>query len=66
LQQPKILVMDEWLTVGDAEFQEKAEQRLNEIIQKTSILVIATHSPALVQRVCNRMIQLDRGALVTA
>lgn len=65
LQQPEILVMDEWLTVGDADFQEKAQQRLQEIIKKTSVLVIATHSPELVQQVCNRMIRLERGALIT-
>jgi lipopolysaccharide transport system ATP-binding protein len=65
LQQPEILVMDEWLTVGDADFQEKAQQRLNDIVQKSSILVIATHSPKLVGQVCNRMIQLERGALIT-
>jgi lipopolysaccharide transport system ATP-binding protein len=64
LQQPEILVMDEWLSVGDADFQEKSQQRLSEIINKTSIMVIATHSPELVQRVCNRMIQLERGSLV--
>ena len=63
LQQPEILVMDEWLTVGDADFQGKAQQRLDEIIKKTSILVIATHSPALVQQVCNRMIRLERGVV---
>jgi lipopolysaccharide transport system ATP-binding protein len=66
VEQPEILVMDEWLTVGDADFQEKAQQRLDEIIKKTSILVIATHSPALVRQVCNRMIMLERGALITA
>jgi lipopolysaccharide transport system ATP-binding protein len=65
LQQPDILVMDEWLNVGDADFQEKAQQRLDEIIKKTSILVIATHSPELVKQVCNRMIRLERGALIT-
>jgi lipopolysaccharide transport system ATP-binding protein len=65
LQQPEILVMDEWLTVGDAEFQEKAQQRLGEIVKKTSILVIATHSPPLVEQVCNRMIKLERGVLIT-
>ena len=64
LQQPEILVMDEWLTVGDAEFQEKAQQRLKHIVKKTSILIIATHSPELVQRTCNRMIRLERGSLV--
>lgn len=64
LVQPEILVMDEWLNVGDTEFQQKAQQRLNEIVKKSSILVIATHSPDLVSQVCNRTVRLDRGALI--
>jgi lipopolysaccharide transport system ATP-binding protein len=65
IQPPDILVMDEWLTVGDADFQEKAQHRLKEIVDKSSILVIATHSPALVEKVCNRTIRLERGALMS-
>lgn len=64
LEQPEILVMDEWLSVGDADFQEKSQQRLNQIIKKTNILVIATHSVELVQRLCNRMIKLERGTMI--
>lgn len=65
LQQPAILVMDEWLTVGDADFQEKSQKRLGEIIDKTSILVLASHSEELVRRICNRVIRLERGCLVS-
>jgi lipopolysaccharide transport system ATP-binding protein len=65
LQQPEIFVMDEWLTVGDAEFNEKAQKKLREIIQNTSILIIATHSPQLVEQTCNQAIKLERGALVS-
>lgn len=65
MQQPDILVMDEWLTVGDADFQEKAQHRLQEIVNKSSILVIATHSLGLVEKVCNRTIRLERGALMS-
>jgi lipopolysaccharide transport system ATP-binding protein len=65
MQQPDILVMDEWLTVGDADFQQKAQHRLQEIVNKSSILVIATHSLALVEKVCNRTIRLERGALMS-
>lgn len=63
LQQPEILVMDEWLTVGDEDFQEKAQVRLNEVIDKSSILVLATHSPELVDQVCNRIVKLERGVM---
>jgi lipopolysaccharide transport system ATP-binding protein len=63
IEQPDILVMDEWLTVGDTDFQDKAQRRLNEIVLKSSILVIASHSPDLVSKVCNRVVRLDRGRL---
>jgi lipopolysaccharide transport system ATP-binding protein len=66
LVQPEILLMDEWLNVGDADFQDKAQHRLQEIVNKSSILVIATHSPELVAQVCNRTIRLERGALVAS
>lgn len=64
LIQPEILLMDEWLTVGDADFQDKVQERLREIIKKSSILVIATHSPELVKQICNRAIRLERGAVM--
>jgi lipopolysaccharide transport system ATP-binding protein len=60
---PQILLMDEWLSVGDAGFQEKAEQRLNELVQSTNILVIASHSRELISKVCNRLIWLEHGKI---
>ena len=45
-----VLLMDEWLAVGDSEFQEKAAQRLAALVDRTPILVIATHSAKLVQQ----------------
>ena len=60
---PDILLMDEWLSVGDADFQIKAEERLRELISKTKILVIATHSRELVESVCNRVIWLEQGQI---
>lgn len=59
-----ILVMDEWLSVGDAEFRAQAEGRLQEVVENTGILVLASHSPALIQRECNRRIELSHGAIM--
>lgn len=58
---PEILLMDEWLSVGDLNFQHKAEQRLNELIKRSSILVIASHSRQLIERCCSRAILLENG-----
>tara|TARA_R110002110_G_scaffold405945_1_gene625403 strand:- start:13099 stop:13839 length:741 start_codon:yes stop_codon:yes gene_type:complete len=56
-----IVLMDEWLAVGDADFREKANKRLKEITDKAGILVIASHDPALVGNLCNKGLRLESG-----
>lgn len=58
---PNILIMDEWLSVGDESFKEKAENRLKALVNKTQILIIASHSRSLVEKTCNRVIWLEHG-----
>lgn len=58
---PQILLMDEWLSVGDEGFKRKAEARLTELVQATNILVVATHSHELILHTCNRVIWLEHG-----
>jgi lipopolysaccharide transport system ATP-binding protein len=58
---PEILLMDEWLSVGDEKFRHKAEVRLAEMVNATKILVLASHSRELIEKVCNRVIWLDHG-----
>jgi lipopolysaccharide transport system ATP-binding protein len=58
---PEILLMDEWLSVGDENFKHKAESRLTEMVDATKILVIASHSRELIEKVCNRVIWLEHG-----
>ena len=60
-----ILIMDEWLSVGDQSFSAKAAKRLDELIGKSAILVIASHDLALIERVCNRKIGLEHGKIVS-
>jgi len=60
---PEILLMDEWLSVGDENFRSKAEARLTEMVDATKILAIASHSRDLIQKVCNRVIWLEHGEL---
>lgn len=60
-----ILIMDEWLSVGDASFAEKAEKRLTSLVGRASILVVASHDPNMVQRICNRRIVMEHGKIVS-
>jgi len=61
---PQILLMDEWLSVGDEGFKEKASARMQALVDKTSILVIASHSKEQLLQVCNRIIWLEHGRIL--
>ncbi|MDB4018444.1 ATP-binding cassette domain-containing protein [Aquiluna sp.] len=58
--QPDILLMDEWLSVGDASFQARAEQRLSSIVANANILVMASHSRDLIEKVTTTAIILSK------
>lgn len=57
----EILLMDEWLAVGDAEFQAAAQERLSRLIEQSSILVLASHDLNLLAAHCNCAIVMDAG-----
>ena len=59
-----VMLLDEWLSVGDKYFKKKAEERLLMLIKETKILVIASHSRRLIERLCNRVIVLEAGNIV--
>ena len=59
-----IILMDEWLSVGDAEFQAKATERLSHMVDRASIMVLASHSMALVERTCNKIILMEHGKMI--
>jgi len=61
---PQIILMDEWIWVGDASFVERAHRRLENLIQQSRILVLATHADYLIEMLCNKAVYLDRGNLV--
>ena len=59
-----ILLMDEWLSVGDSDFVKKAEDRLKSLVRKTPILVMASHSPEVLKEVCTKVVRLESGRVV--
>jgi lipopolysaccharide transport system ATP-binding protein len=54
-----IILMDEWLSVGDSNFLIKAEKRLKDFIKKSSILVIASHSEELISKLTSQTLRLE-------
>jgi lipopolysaccharide transport system ATP-binding protein len=61
---PDVLLMDEWLSVGDQGFAVRAEERLREMLSIVPIVVIATHSHDLARSICNQAVVLRDGEIV--
>ena len=58
---PEILLLDEWLSAGDVEFQKRAAERMDRFVSAAGIVVLASHGRSLIERVCNRCLWIDAG-----
>lgn len=58
---PDILLMDEWIGVGDASFVTKAQDRLKDLVGRTGILFIASHTEDMIKETCTRALWLEKG-----
>lgn len=58
-----VLLLDEWIGAGDAQFREKMIQRMTGFVQSAHILVLASHSTQLLRRVANKAIWLEAGRI---
>lgn len=58
-----ILLMDEWLSVGDAGFVKKAEAHMQEFVGKADILVLASHNANIIEDLCNVIVELEHGTV---
>jgi len=59
--EPDILLLDEWIGAGDQAFFDKATDRMNQILEKSRAMVLATHNNQLVRKVCNKLLVLNGG-----
>jgi len=62
--EPEILLIDEGIGAGDAAFIRKIERRFAELIQRSGILVLASHAEQTIRRTCTKAVLLDRGAII--
>ena len=59
--EPDILVIDEVLGTGDAGFRSKAEDKIHELIDKSSGVIIVSHNMPFIRNVCSRVLWLEQG-----
>ncbi len=60
-----ILLMDEIIGTGDLAFINKADARLHEFMNKSKIIVLASHSDDIIKKFCNRALLLEHGRVVS-
>lgn len=61
--EPEILLIDEILSVGDQEFQQKSSQKIEQFRREGRTIVVVSHSLGLVQQLCKEVIWLDKGRI---
>ena len=59
--EPEILLVDEVLAVGDAQFQKKCLDKMGEVVQGGRTVMFVSHNMAAVNSICSRAILLDNG-----
>lgn len=61
--EPDILIVDEILSVGDAEFQVKSGKRMQELMSGGTTVLLVSHSVEQIRELCDRAIWLEQGTL---
>ena len=62
--QPEILLVDEVMAVGDANFAAKCEVRINKLLQGGTTLILVSHNSADIDKYCRRVIRIDHGKII--
>jgi lipopolysaccharide transport system ATP-binding protein len=62
--EPEILIIDEVLAVGDAEFQKKCLGKMKDVAEKGRTVIFVSHNMAAVEKLCSKCFLLNQGELV--
>lgn len=58
---PDILILDELLGAGDVKFQTKAAKRMDELIERSKVVMVVTHGMQFIEQKCNKVLVLSKG-----
>lgn len=64
MTEPEILFIDEVFATGDAHFVEKSSQRILQLVEQSKIVVIVSHNLDQINKLCNRVIVMDKGTIL--
>ena len=61
---PKILMIDEALSTGDAAFAERSAKKMDDLLEKAGTVFMVNHAPRTIENVCSRVIWMEKGRIV--
>ncbi|MEK6993836.1 ABC transporter ATP-binding protein [Paenibacillus sp. FSL K6-1566] len=61
---PELLIVDEILSVGDFKFQQKCEEKINEMVNKGTSVLLVSHSMDQIQSLCTSGVILEKGQVI--
>ena len=62
--EPEILIVDEILSVGDADFQEKSRARMMELMAGGTTVFFVSHSLEQIREMCNKVLWIEHGQVI--
>ena len=63
---PDILILDEVLSVGDAQFRKKSEAKIQSMFDQGVTVLFVSHSLEQVKRICDKAIMLEHGTVIAS
>ena len=60
---PKILLVDEALNTGDADFRQRSQERMTELREHAGTVFLVSHSASTIRDTCTRVLWIDKGVL---
>lgn len=64
MAQPKILMVDEALSTGDATFSKRSRAKMDELLENAGTVFMVNHAPRAIENVCSRVIWMEKGRIV--
>ena len=64
MAEPRILMIDEALSTGDAAFAERSKNKMDDLLEKAGTVFMVNHAPRAIENVCSRVIWMENGRIV--
>ncbi|MDO5663535.1 MAG: ABC transporter ATP-binding protein, partial [Brachybacterium sp.] len=64
MAEPKILMIDEALSTGDATFAERSQKKMDDLLSRAGTVFMVNHAPRTIENVCSRVIWMEKGQIV--